>query len=273
VSWPEVLFLGILQGLTEFLPISSSAHLRIASGVFFGHDPGAAFTAVSQLGTEAAVLVYFARDLWRLASTWLRGLRSPEARAEPEYRLAWLVIIGTVPIAVLGVLFKHVIETAARNLWLIATTLIVFGLLLGLAERVGRQRIALEELKPADGVILGFAQALALVPGVSRSGGTITAGLFLGLDRVAAVRYSFLLAVPAVVAAGLFTLPDIGAGDGPSPVQMVVATVIAFVVGYAVIAWLLRYVARHSYSVFIVYRVVLGGVLLALLASGVLSAT
>ncbi len=273
MSWPEVLFLGILQGLTEFLPISSSAHLRIASAVFFGHDPGAAFTAVSQLGTEAAVLVYFARELWTLASTWLRGLRSPEARAEPEYRLAWLVIIGTVPIAVLGVLFKHAIETAARNLWLVATTLIVFGLLLGLAERVGRQRTALEQLKPADGVLLGLAQALALIPGVSRSGGTITAGLFLGLTRVAAVRYSFLLAVPAVVAAGLFTLPDIGAGDGPSAAQMVVATVIAFVVGYAVIAWLLRWVARHSVYLFVAYRIVLGLVLMAALSAGWLAAT
>lgn len=273
VSWLEVLVLAVVQGLTEFLPISSSAHLRIVSGAFFGNDPGAAFTAVSQLGTEAAVIVYFAGDLWRLARVWLRGLRSAEARADPDHRLAWLVIVGTVPVAVLGVLFKHQIETVARNLWLIATTMVVFGLLLGIAERVGRQRTKLNRLTVRDGVLLGFAQALALVPGVSRSGGTITAGLLLGLTRTAAVRYSFLLAIPAVVAAGLFTLPDIGAGDGPSAVQMAVAVLIAFATGYAVIAWLLRYVARHSVYVFVWYRLALGAALFAALGSGVLGAT
>jgi undecaprenyl-diphosphatase len=273
VSWLEVLVLGVVQGLTEFLPISSSAHLRIVSGVFFGNDPGAAFTAVSQLGTEAAVIVYFARDLWALIVAWFRGLTDAEARSDPNYKLACLVIVGTIPIAVLGVLFKHQIETVARNLWLIATTMVVFGVLLGLAERFGRQRIELKQIKPADGVILGFAQALALIPGVSRSGGTITAGLFLGLTRTAAVRYSFLLAIPAVVAAGLFTLPDIGAGDGPSPVQMAVATVIAFVIGYAVIAWLLRYVARHSVYLFVWYRLALGALLFLALGVGWVSAT
>lgn len=262
-----------MQGLTEFLPISSSGHLRIISGVFFGHDPGAAFTAVSQLGTEAAVVVYFARDIGHLVATWVRGFRDPAVRATPDYRMAWLVIIGTIPIAVLGVLFKTQIETVARNLWLIATTLVVFGILLGLAERFGRQTVELARLKVSDGVLLGFAQALALIPGVSRSGGTITAGLFLGLTRPAAVRYSFLLAIPAVVAAGLFTLPDIGAGDGPSGVQMLVATVIAFVVGYAVIAWLLRYVQRHSVYVFVWYRLALGGALFVALASGAIAAT
>ena len=180
--------------------------------MFFGNDPGAAFTAVSQLGTEAAVLVYFARDIAHLIAVWFRGLRSPEARADPDYRLAWLVIIGTIPIAVLGVLFKHRIETVARNLWLIATTMVVFGVLLGLAECYGRQRVDLQQLKVTDGVVLGLAQACALIPGVSRSGGTITAGLFLGLKREAAVRYSFLLAIPAVVAAGVFTIPDIAKG-------------------------------------------------------------
>ena len=272
VSWLEVVVLGIVQGLTEFLPISSSAHLRIVSGVFFGNDPGAAFTAVSQLGTEAAVLVYFARDIWHLIAGWFRGLRSPEARADPDYRLAWLVIIGTIPIAVLGVVFKHSIETVARNLWLIATTMVVFGVLLGLAEYYGRQRIELRQLKVGDGVILGFAQACALIPGVSRSGGTITAGLFLGLQRTAAVRYSFLLAIPAVVAAGIFTIPDIGKG-GITPVQMIVATVIAFVVGFAVIAWLLRWVAKHTVYVFVWYRIALGVLLFVALGAGWVSAT
>ena len=272
VSWLEVVVLGIVQGLTEFLPISSSAHLRIVSGVFFGNDPGAAFTAVSQLGTEAAVLVYFARDIAHLVAVWFRGLRSPEARADPDYRLAWLVIIGTIPIAVLGVLFKHQIETVARNLWLIATTMVVFGVLLGLAEYYGRQKIELRQLKVSDGVILGFAQACALIPGVSRSGGTITAGLFLGLERTAAVRYSFLLAIPAVVAAGIFTIPDIAKG-GITPVQMIVATVIAFVVGFAVIAWLLRWVAKHTVYAFVWYRLALGVLLFVALGAGWVSAT
>ena len=272
VSWLEVVVLGIVQGLTEFLPISSSAHLRIVSGVFFGNDPGAAFTAVSQLGTEAAVLVYFARDIAHLVAVWFRGLRSPEARADPDYRLAWLVIIGTIPIAVLGVLFKHQIETVARNLWLIATTMVVFGVLLGLAEYYGRQKIELRQMKVSDGVILGFAQACALIPGVSRSGGTITAGLFLGLKRTAAVRYSFLLAIPAVVAAGLFTIPDIAKG-GITPVQMIVATVIAFVVGFGVIAWLLRWVAKHTVYAFVWYRLALGVLLFVALGAGWVSAT
>jgi undecaprenyl-diphosphatase len=273
VSWFEVVVLALLQGLTEFLPISSSAHLRIASGVFFGNDPGAAFTAVSQIGTEAAVIVYFARDLWNLFITWLRGFRDPEVRATDEYRLAWLVIIGSVPIAVLGVLFKDSIEGAARNLWLVSTTLIVFGVLLGLAERFGRQVKPMGKITVRDGIILGFAQAMALVPGVSRSGGTITAGLFLGLTRPAIVRYSFVLAIPSVFGAGLFQLKDIGAGDGPSVVQMVVAVVIAGVVGYAVIAWLLKFVQNNTVYVFVAYRIALGVALLAALSIGAVSAT
>ncbi len=267
-----MIVLGIVQGLTEFLPISSSAHLRIVSAVFFGEDAGAAFTAVTQLGTEAAVLVYFARDIGRLLSTWFRGFTDAEIRRTDDYRIAWLVIVGTIPIAVLGVLFEDQIQTVARNLWLIATTLIVFGLLLGLAERVGRKRIELNEIRPSDGVVLGFAQAMALIPGVSRSGGTITAGLFLGMTRPAIVRYSFLLAIPAVVASGIFQIPDVFAGDGPSGLQMTVATVIAFVIGYAAIAWLLRYVERHSVYVFVWYRVALGIGLLVALSTGALAA-
>jgi len=273
VTWVEVVVLGLVQGLTEFLPISSSAHLRIVSGVFFGHDPGAAFTAVSQLGTEAAVLIYFARDIGRLVVAWVRGLTHREQRAEPEYRLAWLVIIGTVPISVLGLLLKDQIETVARNLWLVATTMVVFGVLLGIAEHVGRQKVDIERVTVKQGFTMGLAQALALIPGVSRSGGTITAGLFLGLTRPAAVRLSFLLAIPAVVASGLFELPDVLAPGGPSGLQMVVATVIAFGVGYAVIAWLLRYVEHHSVYVFVGYRIALGAVLFAALGTGWISAT
>jgi undecaprenyl-diphosphatase len=273
MSWLEVVILGLVQGLTEFLPISSSGHLRIVSELVFGNDPGAAFTAVSQLGTELAVLIYFAKDIWSLIATWVRGFRDPEVRATPEYRMAWLVIIGTIPIGVLGVLFQNSIETVARNLWLIATTLIVFGVLLGLAERYGKQERPVEELTVKDGIVLGFAQALALIPGVSRSGGTITAGLFIGLTRPAAVRYSFLLAIPAVVSAGVFQLGDVTAGDGPDVAQMVVATVIAFVVGYAVIAWLLKFVERNSVYVFVAYRIALGAALLAALSIGAISAT
>jgi undecaprenyl-diphosphatase len=273
VTWLEVIVLGVVQGLTEFLPISSSAHLRIVSEVFFGRDAGAAFTAVTQLGTEAAVLVYFARDIGHLAATWFRGLRSAAVRATPDYRISWLVIIGTIPIGLLGVVFEDQIQTAARNLWLIATTLIVFGLLLGLAELMGRQRIELQQMKVPDGVLLGFAQAMALIPGVSRSGATTTAGLFLGFTRAAAVRYSFLLAIPAVVASGIFQIPDVFAGDGPTAPQMAVATIVAFVLGYATIAWLLRYVERHSVYLFVWYRVVLGAVLLVALSAGWMAAT
>jgi undecaprenyl-diphosphatase len=273
VTWLEVIVLGFVQGLTEFLPISSSAHLRIVSEVFFGRDAGAAFTAVTQLGTEAAVVIYFARDIGHLLVTWFRGFTNAGVRRTPDYRLAWLVIIGTIPIGVLGLIFEDQIQTAARNLWLIATTLVVFGLLLGLAELLGRQRLEVHQMKVPDGVLLGFAQALALIPGVSRSGGTLTAGLFLGFTRTAALRYSFLLAIPAVVASGIFQLPDVFAGDGPSGPQMVVATLIAFAVGYASIAWLLRYVERHSVYLFVWYRVALGAVLFVALSAGWLAAT
>jgi undecaprenyl-diphosphatase len=219
------------------------------------------------------VLIYFAKDIGRLVATWFRGFRDPEVRATQDYRMAWMVIIGSIPIVVLGVLFKDQIETVARNLWLIATTMVVFGVLLGVAERVGRQKIDLERVTVGQGVAMGFAQALALVPGVSRSGGTITAGLFLGLTRPAAVRLSFLLAIPAVVASGLFELPDVFTPGGPSGPQMVVATLIAFVLGYAVIAWLLRFVEHHSVYVFVGYRIALGAVLFAALGTGWISAT
>ena len=277
MSWLEAIVLGLVQGLTEFLPISSSGHLRIVSEVFFAADAGAAFTAVTQLGTEAAVLLYFARDIGHLAVTWFRGFGSPAVRATQDYTLAWLVIIGTIPIGVLGFLFEDAIQTTGRNLWIIATALIGFGLVLGVAERVGRQRRPVEQLTLRDGVLMGFAQALALIPGVSRSGGTLTAGLFLGLTRPAAVRFSFLLAIPAVVAAGLFQIPDVftagGPGLQPTVAQMVVATLIAFAVGYAAIAWLLRYVERHSVYVFVWYRVALGLVVIVLLGTGMISAT
>ena len=277
MSWLQALVLGLVQGLTEFLPISSSGHLRIVSEIFFGDDAGAAFTAVTQLGTEAAVLIYFARDIGHLVATWFRGFVSAQIRATPDYRIAWLVIIGTIPIGVLGFIFEDQIQTSGRNLWIISSTLIIFGLVLAAAEHYGQQRRQLKQLTVTDGVVMGLAQAMALVPGVSRSGGTISAGLFLGLTRPTAVRYSFLLAIPAVIAAGLFQIPDVfavgGPGLQPSVAQMVVATLLAAAVGYAAIAWLLRYVERHSVYLFVWYRLALGTAVLVLLATGTISAT
>ena len=269
----KAVFLGVLQGLTEFLPISSSAHLRIFPELLGWEDPGAAFTAVVQIGTETAVLLYFWRDIWRIGSTWVRSLFDRSLRDHQDARMGWFIIVGSLPIVLLGVAFKDVIERDFRNLWIIGTALIVLGLVLAIAEKVGRKTQAIERLTMRDAVLLGLAQAAALIPGVSRSGSTISMGLFLGYEREAATRYAFLLAIPAVVGAGLFELPEIphGAdeyGVGPT----IVATVAAFVVGYAAIAWLLRYVSTHSYMPFVVYRVALGSLTLALLSAGVITA-
>lgn len=276
MTWLQAIVLGIVQGLTEFLPISSSGHLRIVSELFWQTDAGASFTAVTQLGTEAAVLVYFARDIGRIVMAWFRGLRDPGAR-DHDYKMGWYVIVGTIPVGILGFLFKDQVRTAARNLWLVATMLIVFALVIAAAEHYGRKKRPIEQLTLKDGVIMGSAQALALIPGVSRSGGTISAGLFLGLTREAAARYSFLLAIPAVTAAGLFSLPDAfapaGEGLNASGAQLIVATAIAFAIGYATIAWLLRFVVDHSMYWFVGYRIILGVVLLVLLGTGVVAAT
>lgn len=268
----QAVVLGTLQGLTEFLPISSSAHLRIFPELFGWGDPGAAFTAVVQIGTELAVLLYFRKDIWRIASTWLRSLVKPELRGHLDARMGWFIILGSIPIGVLGVTLKETIETEFRNLWIIGTTLIVLGVILGVCDRLGGSTKTIKNLSLRDAVLMGLAQAAALVPGVSRSGATISMGRILGYEREAATRYAFLLAIPAVVAAGLFELPEISHGEnlyGWTPT--LVATVVAFVVGYAAIAWLLRYVSHHSYTPFVLYRVALGGLTLALLAAGVLT--
>lgn len=275
MTWFEALVLGLVQGLTEFLPISSSAHIRIVSELWFGADAGASFTAVIQLGTEAAVVIYFAKDIWRLLTAWFRGLFSRDARADPDYKLAWYVIYGSIPIAVLGVLFKDEIRSGLRNLWITAIVLMVFAAILAVADETGRQ--ARTRLTLKDSWVMGFAQAMALVPGVSRSGGTLTAGMFLGLRREDATRYAFLLAIPSVFGAGLFSIPDVMDRSGPGlqadiP-QTIAATIVSFVVGYACVAWLLRYVSKHSYMVFVWYRIALGAVLCALLATGVVSPT
>jgi undecaprenyl-diphosphatase len=277
VTWLEAIVLGIVQGLTEFLPVSSSAHLRITSAIFFGEDAGASFTAVTQLGTEAAVLIYFAKDIFRITKTWIVGIWDRSVRSSLDYRMAWYVIIGSIPIGLFGFVFKDQIRSAARNLWLVSTVLIVFALVLAFAEYWGRQTRTIENFTLKDGVVMGFAQAMALIPGVSRSGGTLTAGLFLNLTREAAARYSFLLAIPAVVMSGVFSIPDVfdksSEGLTPSVAQMVVATLIAFALGYVSIAWLLRYVAHHTLYAFVLYRVALGSLVMCLLVSGTITAT
>ncbi len=278
MSWIEVVILGIVQGLTEFLPVSSSAHLRILPELLGWEDPGASFTAVTQIGTEAAVLIYFRHDIGRILTAWFLSLyRRPELRSTLDARMGWYVGLGTIPIGILGLLFSDQIKSQARNLWINATVLVLFAFVLLAADLAGRKQRVVADLTLRDGLIMGGAQALALIPGVSRSGGTISAGLFLGLTREAAARFSFLLAIPAVVLAGVVNIPDVvdpsGSGSTPSLVQTVVATAVAFVLGYVSIAWLLRYVARHSVLVFVVYRITLGGLVLILLSAGAISAT
>jgi len=276
MSWLQVVVLSVLQGLTEFLPVSSSAHLAIASRLFFAGDAGASFTAVSQLGTEAAVLLYFARDIGRILTAWWRGLFERARRVDVDYRMGWYVIIGSIPIGVLGFAFKDVIRTGVRNLWVVATAMLVFSAVIAAAEYYGRQNRHAEQLRWSDGLLVGLAQCLALVPGVSRSGSTISAGLFLGLDRPLAARFGFLLAIPAVFASGLFSLPDAfrPASEGMSATgaQLASSVVITFAIGYAAIAWLLRFLTHHAMYWFVGYRVVLALGVMGLLSAGVVAA-
>ena len=270
----QAIVLGLVQGLTEFLPISSSGHQRVVAAMAGWEDPGAAFTAVTQLGTEAAVLIYFRQDLWNIASAWTRALVRSELRGTHDVRMGWYLIVATIPIGILGVAFEQQIETGARNLWLIGTMLIAFALVMLYADRAGTHARALPQLRVRDGVAIGLAQSLALIPGVSRSGATISAGLLLGLQRPAAARFAFLLAVPAVVASGVFQLAAILAGEegGGEPLRYVlIATLVSFVVGYAAIAWLLRYLATHTVALFVAYRIVLGVAVLALVGAGAIS--
>ncbi len=271
MSLIEAIVLGILQGLTEFLPISSSAHQLIVPAMLGWEDPGAAFTAVTQLGTEAAVLIYFRNDIWSIATVWLRSLYRPVLRSTAHARMGWYLIVATIPIGILGLAFESQIENGARDLYLVGTVLIVFGLVLGYADRVGTHERELGQISTRDGTLIGLAQSLALIPGVSRSGATMSAGLLLGLERAAAARFSFLLAVPAVVLSGLFQLANVLSGkegEGEPLGYILLATVIAFFVGYAAIAWLLRYLTTHSVRLFVGYRVVLGVLVLALTAAG-----
>ncbi|MBO0915773.1 undecaprenyl-diphosphate phosphatase [Streptomyces sp. NBC_01260] len=282
MSWFESFVLGLVQGLTEFLPISSSAHLRLTAAFAGWHDPGAAFTAITQIGTEAAVLIYFRKDIVRIVGAWFKSLTNRSMRSDHDAQMGWLVIVGSIPIGVLGVTFKDQIEGPFRDLRLIATTLIVMGIVLGIADRLAardetggkhraiRERKSLKELGIKDGLIFGFCQAMALIPGVSRSGATISGGLLMGYTREAAARYSFLLAVPAVLASGVFELKDAGEGHvawGPT----IFATFIAFGVGYVVIAWFMKFITTKSFMPFVIYRIVLGILLFILVGAGSLS--
>jgi undecaprenyl-diphosphatase len=280
----NAIILGLVQGLTEFLPVSSSAHLRIV-GEFLGTggDPGARFTAITQIGTELAVVILFWKDIVRIIGAWCRALVGKIPRNDPDARMGWLIILGSVPIVVLGLLFQDQIETTLRSLWFTASMLIGFGILLGIADWIGRKNLKLENLGYRHGIIFGLAQALALIPGVSRSGGTITAGLFLGYERAAAARYAFLLAIPAVLGSGFFQIyksvadPCVeGATDcipeiyGPG--ETLIATVVAFVVAIFVIKFFMSYISKRSFMPFVIYRIVLGIVIFALVGTGVLAA-
>ncbi|MFM6841385.1 MAG: undecaprenyl-diphosphate phosphatase [Candidatus Planktophila sp.] len=275
----SAIFLGIIQGLTEFLPISSNAHLAIIGKLMdSARDPGATFTAITQIGTELAVLIYFRKDIFSIIKAWLKSLKRSSHLTHHESsdaRLAWLIAVGTLPIVILGYLGQSYIENELRSLWIIATTLIVFGFLLGFLDYMGRNERTLDQLTPGHGILYGLAQSLALIPGVSRSGATIAMGRILGYRRESALRYSFLLALPAVFGSGLYELKK--AIDEPgirvfTMSQTITATLVAFIVGYAVIAWLMRYISTKSFTPFVIYRIVLGTALLIALGTGAISA-
>jgi undecaprenyl-diphosphatase len=271
MGWFEAIILGLVQGLTEFLPISSSAHLRIVAALVGWDDPGAAFTAVTQIGTELAVIIYFAKKIGQILAAWFFSLYRKEWRGHPDARLGWLIIIGSLPIVVLGLFFQNDIDHAFRDLRITATMLIVFGVILLIADRVGKQDRTLEDLTVKHGLGFGLAQALALIPGVSRSGGTTSAGLLMGYTRAEAAEYSFLLALPAVFGSGLYKLTDIGKdGQNAQWGPTILATIIAFAVGYVVIAWLMAFIKTRSFVPFVIYRLALGVLLFVLMAVGTL---
>jgi undecaprenyl-diphosphatase len=280
LTYLHAVLLGIVEGLTEFLPVSSTGHLTITEkllGLTVDDPAVTAYTAIIQLGAIAATLLYFAKDIWRLLTAWVSGLRSASGRESHDYRLAWAFIIGSVPVAVVGLLAKDLITGALRSLWVVAVALILWSAVMWAAERrhdvLERRRMQRGEggVTLRDGLVLGLVQCVSLIPGISRSGATISAGLFAGLDRVTATRLSFFMAIPALTAAGLYELKDVDVavlGIG----QMLVGIVVAFVVAYASIAWLLRFVAGHPITVFVWYRVALGALLIVALSAGWLTA-
>ncbi|MDY7543907.1 MULTISPECIES: undecaprenyl-diphosphate phosphatase [unclassified Cryobacterium] len=284
MNFLNAIILGLVQGLTEFLPVSSSAHIRIVGELLgMGGDPGARFTAIIQIGTEAAVVLFFWRDISRIVTHWVKALFGKIPRSDPDARMGWLIIFGSLPIVVLGLVFQNQIESTLRNLWITATVLIVFGVLLGVADAVGAHRRRLKDITVTHGVIYGFAQALALIPGVSRSGGTITAGLFMGYERRAAARYAFLLAIPAVLGSGFYEMykaiahPCLEGATNCTPeifgpAETAVATVVAFIVALFVIGFFMNYISKRSFLPFVIYRIVLGFALMALLATNTIAA-
>jgi undecaprenyl-diphosphatase len=275
MNYFDAIVLGIVEGLTEFLPVSSTGHLTITEkllGLQVDDPAVTGYTAVIQMGAIAAVIVYFARDIWSIIRTWVLGLAKPEYRGHRDFRMGWYIIVGTIPVGIAGLVFKDVIKNDLRSLWVVAFALIGWSAVMWAAERVARQDRSEKRLNLTDAVVVGLFQCVSLIPGVSRSGATISAGLFRGLDRVAATRLSFFLSIPALLAAGTFELKDALGGDiGVG--ETVVGTVVSFVVAYASIAWLLRFVAHHPITWFVPYRLALGGLLIVLLASGVMSAT
>lgn len=273
LSWLQAILLGISQGLTEFLPISSTAHTLIISRLLGWPDPGAAFTAFTQIGTELAVVLYFRKDLVRIITAWFLSFTNKTVRATPDAKMGWFVIIGSIPIAMAGVFFKDSIETTARNLWLVAGALIIMGIVLGLVDRFAKLTKEQSELTGRHAIYFGIGQALALIPGVSRSGATITAGLAMGFKRDMVARYSFLLAIPAVFGSAAFTAGDISTDNFVNWPATIISTVISFIVGYFVIASLMKYLQTRTFLPFVIYRITLGSLLLVLLATGVFSAT
>jgi undecaprenyl-diphosphatase len=269
----EAIVLGLVQGLTEFIPVSSTAHLLIVPTLLGWGDPGAAFSAVVQFGTWIAALIYFARDIIRLIAGFFRGLISRRPLEDTDSREAWLVIIGTIPIVILGLALKKHIESSFRSLWVVTTMVIFVAILLQLAEIYARrlQLRTFDQMNVGDAVAIGFGQCLALIPGSSRSGSTIMAALFRGIDRPTAARYSFLLSIPAVGAAGFLELfkerHHLGELGWTS---IIVSIVVAFITGYASIWFLIRYLKTHTTAIFIYYRLALGAVMIALLVGGVL---
>jgi undecaprenyl-diphosphatase len=274
MDYLQAVILGIVEGLTEFLPVSSTGHLTIAEklmGLSIDDPHVTAFTAVIQMGAIAAVVLYFWRDIWRIARAWLIGLVKPEYRGRFDHRMGWFVIIGTIPIGIVGLLAKDLITGPLRSQWVVAAALILWSFVMLAAERYAAQDRTESRLTVVDVVVVGLVQCFALIPGVSRSGATISAGLFRGLDRVAATRLSFFLSIPALVAAGIFELKD-AFGGSIGVGETVVGTLVSFVVAYASIAWLLRFVAHHSIGRFVPYRIALGLAIIVALSTGVLTA-
>jgi len=273
MSWLQAIVLGISQGLTEFLPISSSAHEMIINHLVGWKDAGAAFTAITQIGTETAVVIYFRKDIIDIVSKWFQSLTNKELRSHPHAKMGWYVIFGTLPIGFFGVLFKDAIEGSLRNLWIVSATLIIVGVLLWVADVKAKHVKTEEDLNFGESTVFGLGQALALIPGVSRSGATISAGLFMGYKREVAARYAFLLAIPAVFASAIFQMPNISQDEFVNWPATIVATLVAFVVGYVVIAQLMKYLATNTFLPFVIYRIALGFLLIGLLATNTIPAT